>query len=326
VLAAAQRFKSADEARVAFAALLKIPVEAPTVSVSVHSTTGQDGLIVEDVSWKSLDDERVPAYLIRPRGASGKLPAIICLHGTGGSRDSETTKEFGMGDWTRPGQKTPHKRMLGWARELARRGYITLTLTQRGLDTRTPDTNDQSKDLLVRGRTLMGALVFEIRQGITYLSARPEVRADSIGITGMSFGGITSFYTWLMDDRIAAAAPLCGGVGSVDVFLKRGSRAYHGFYWWLPNMLTVGDQGDFAAAMAPRPLMLWAPLNDIGMPAEGVERFLEVAQPAYAARKAADSLVVHRPPGEHEFTMEAFEAMKAFFDARLASRDHRERL
>jgi dienelactone hydrolase len=315
--ASGQQLKSQADARSSFLALLKISAAPPAVSVTVHSTKEEDGLIVEDISWQSLDNERVPGYIIRPAKLGGRLPAIICLHGSSGSRDSETTKQFGDGDWTRPGQKIPHKRLLGWARELSRRGYVTLTITQRGLDTRTPDTNDQAKDMLVRGRTLMGAIVHEIRQGITHLSERPDVRADRIGITGMSFGGITSFYTWLSDGRIAAAAPICGGVGSVDVFLKKGSRSYHGFYWWLPDMLTIGDQGDFAAAMAPRPLMVWAPLSDIGMPAEGVDRFLEVAKPAYVARNAANDLVVHRPPGGHEFSMGAFDAIVDFFNARL---------
>src|SRR6185503_5730085 len=128
----------------------------------------------------------------------------------------------------------------------------------------------------------MGGIVQEIRQSVTYLQSRPDVDRDRIGMTGISFGGITTFYTWLVDDRIAAAAPVCGGVGSVDVLLRRGARSYHGLYWWIPDMLTQGDQGDFAAAMAPRPLMLWAPLSDIGMPNEGVDRFVEVVQPAYA--------------------------------------------
>jgi dienelactone hydrolase len=182
---------------------------------------------------------------------------------------------------------------------------------------RTPDTNDQAKDLLVRGRTLMGAIVYEIRQAVTYLQGRPDVDPDRIGMTGMSFGGITTFYTWLVDERIAAAAPICGGVGSVDVFLKRGARGYHGFYWWIPNLLTRGDQGDFAAAQAPRPLMLWAPLNDIGMPKEGVDRFLDVVAPAYANLDAASALAVHRPPGEHDFTPEAFAALTEFFNTHL---------
>jgi hypothetical protein len=134
----------------------------------------------------------------------------------------------------------------------------------------------------------------------------------------MSFGGITAFYTWIVDPRIAAAAPICGGVGSVDVLLAKGSPGYHGLYWWIPDMLTKGDQGEFAARMAPRPLMLWAPLNDIGMPAEGVERFVKVVAPAYEKAGAREALVVHRPPGEHAFTIEAFDAMLAFFNKTLA--------
>jgi len=84
-------------------------------------------------------------------------------------------------------------------------------------------------------------------------------------------------------------------------------------------MLTYGDQGDFAAAQSPRPLMLWAPLGDIGMPKEGVNRFLEVAQPAYQKANASGNLVIHRPPGEHSFTPEAFEALFSFFSEKLAA-------
>jgi dienelactone hydrolase len=308
-----------EATRRTIAALLKIPVEPPEVTVVVHSSTEQDGILVEDMEWASLDGERVPAYLLRPAAATGRLPAIVCLHGSGGSREAVTTPQFGPGDWTRPGATKPQKQMLGWARELARRGYLTLALTQRGLDRRTPDTDARSKEMLLRGRNLMGAIVYEIRQAVTYLSRRPDVDPARIGMTGISFGGITTFYTWLVDDRIAAAAPICGGVGSLEVFLERGARGYHGLYWWVPGMLLAGDHGHFAATMAPRPLMLWAPLDDIGMPKEGVERFLEQVAPAYERAGARDNLVVHRPPGVHEFSPEAFQALNAFFDRRLRS-------
>ncbi len=310
-------FKNRKEATTAFARLLKIPLAPPSVSVTVKSTKQEDGLTIEDISWKSLDNDEPFAYVIRPTNVTKPLAAIVCLHGSSGSRESEVAPTFGMGDWTRYGDKVPHQRLLGWARELSRRGFLTLTLTQKGLDRRLPDTNDQAKDQLVRGRTLMGAIVQEIRQSVTYLQSRPDVDRSKIGMTGMSFGGITTFYTWLVDDRIAAAAPICGGVGSVDVFLKTGRRSYHGFYWWVPDMLTLGDQGDFAAALAPRPLMLWAPTEDIGMPKEGVQRFLETARPAYEKSPAPKALVVHRPPGEHSFTLEAFAAMEQFFREHL---------
>jgi dienelactone hydrolase len=308
------------EAMQTFAGLLRIPVEAPQAAETLHGRNEEEDLIIEDISWDSLDGVRPLAYVIRPKGAEGPLPAIVCLHGTGGSRDSMVTKEFGHGEWTRFGRDTPHQQSLGWARELARHGYLVLAMTQRGLDNRTPDTDSQNKVMLLRGRNVMGAIVYEIRQAVTILQTRPDVNPHRIGMTGMSFGGITTFYTWLVDERIAAAAPICGGVGSLDVYAEIGSLGYHGIYWWIPDILTKGDQGDFAAAMAPRPLMLWAPLDDIGMPKEGVDRFMEAAEPAYESTGLRENLVVHRPPGEHRFTLEAFNAMKAFFDEHLMHR------
>lgn len=308
---------SREEAMRIFAGLLRIPVETPQVEVTVHSRELDEGLVIEDISWSSLEGDRPPAWVIRPERVEGSLPAIICLHGSSGNRDSMVTKRFGRGEWIRYGREEPHQRLLGWARELSRHGYLVLAMTQLGLDSRMPDTAARNKDLLLRGRNVMGAIVYEIRQALTYLQSRPDVDPGRIGMTGMSFGGITTFYTWLVDERVAAAAPICGGVGSLDVFSRIGSRGYHGIYWWIPDILTKGDQGDFAAAMAPRPLMLWAPLDDIGMPKEGVDRFLVPAEAAYVQSGEKENLVVHRPPGEHQFTSEAFAAMKAFFDKQL---------
>lgn len=311
-LAAAAQEPDVAITRREFAELLKTSVDAPPVSPTLHSRVLDQTLLVEDLTWESSDNEAVPAYLIRPAEASGRLPAVVCLHGSSGSRESMTTQEFGPGRWTRAGRESPHTRMLGWARELARRGFIALAITQRGLDRRQPPINVQANAMLVQGRTAMGAILYEIRQGLTFLKARDDV--GRIGVTGMSFGGITSFYTWLLDDRVAAAAPICGGVGSLESFIRLGRLSYHGTYWWVPDMLQRGDHADFASALAPKPLMIWAPTSDIGMPRQGVDRFREQVEPAYLQAGAERALRIHQPSGEHSFTMEAFETMAAFFD------------
>jgi dienelactone hydrolase len=297
-----------------FADLLKIPLEPPQVNPTTHSSREENGVIIEDVSWPSIDGDVAPAFIVRPAGVSGRLPAVVCLHGSSTNRDVNIAPEFGYAEWARYPSGKKSKTLFGWARELARRGYVTLSLTQRGLDRRLPDTEARDKALLVHGRNVMGTIVYEIRQSVTYLATRPDVDPARIGMTGISFGGITTFYTWLVDDRIAAAAPICGGVGSIQAFIEHGARTYHGIYWWIPDMLTKGDQGDFAAAMAPRPLMLWAPRSDIGMPNEGIDRFLAAAEPAYRRAGAPQNLVVHRPPGEHALTIESFEAACQFFE------------
>jgi dienelactone hydrolase len=301
-------------ARKTFADLVKIPLAAPEVSVAVHSTTEEDGIRIEDMSWKALDGELVPGFVMRQTAAQGRLPAVICLHGSGGSRESESSRTFGNGEYTTFGQQKSHTRLLGWARELARRGYLTIAITQRGLDKRLPRINEQANVMLVEGRTAMGAVLYEIRQAITYLQSRPDVDPERIGTTGLSFGGITAFYTWILDERVAAAAPICGGVGSVELFARIGSIGYHGTYWWIPGMLAKGDQADFAAALAPRPLMVWSPTEDIGMPKEAVDQFIKVVAPAYEKAGNRAAFVAHQPPGIHEMTVTSFEAMVRFFD------------
>ena len=168
-----------------FADLLKMPLTAPESSITVGSSQEEEGVVVEDISWESLDKEHPTAFVLRPARFKGPLPAIVCLHGSSGSRELVCTPQFGIGEWTRPGAKTAQTQLLGWARELSRYGYLTLALTQRGLDRRTPDTDDQAKDLLVRGRTLMGAIVYEIRQAVSYLRTRKDVDPSRIGMTGM---------------------------------------------------------------------------------------------------------------------------------------------
>lgn len=114
-----------------FADLLKIPPSPPEVAVTVIGSSSEENLSIEDVQWTSLDHEQASAFVIRPKQSDRKLPAIICLHGTGGSRESETTRTFGIGNWVKYGDDKPHQRLLGSARELSRQGYLTLALTQK---------------------------------------------------------------------------------------------------------------------------------------------------------------------------------------------------
>lgn len=149
----------------AFADLLRIPLEPPDVNPTVRSATQEDGLVIEDVSWPTIDGEVVPAFIVRPAKSVGRLPPVVCLHGTSTNREVNIKPEFGYGEWTRyrTGQKVTT--LFGWARELGRRGYVTLSLTQRGLVTREPDTEARNKALLVHGRNVMGAIVFIVPGG-----------------------------------------------------------------------------------------------------------------------------------------------------------------
>src|SRR5579862_9602777 len=74
------------------AAFLKL-LDQPRVDPAVKSDTPQklpDGFTLEHLTFASEKKaggtyERVPMLILKPAGAEGKLPAVIVLHGTGGS-------------------------------------------------------------------------------------------------------------------------------------------------------------------------------------------------------------------------------------------------
>ncbi len=289
----------------------------------VQALTGEvekfEGYTRQEVRWPTILGQWVPAYVCRPANARGKkLPAVICLSGTGGDRIVLTRPDFGIGEYVSLGRgdrpREPHNRMIGWAAELARRGYVTLSMTQRGLGDRRFTGSNQSKAALIQGFTSQGIHAHEIRQALSYLATLDDVDPQRIGCTGMSFGGITTFYTTAADSRFAAAAPLCGGVGTLRHMLEVGTPGYHGVYWWVPRILQHFDQPELVAAQAPRPYFIAAPLDDIGMPREGVAELLKKAAPAYRQAGRPEALVAYRPPGKHSFTPEMFEELVKFFD------------
>ncbi len=300
-------------------AVLNIHPGAPDVQAVEGEVEQFDGYTRQEVRWPTIFGQWVPAYVCRPTNAkSKKLPAVICLSGTGGDRVVLTRPDFGIGEYVSLGRggspRPPHNRMIGWAAELARRGYVTLAMTQRGLGDRGFSGSNQSKAALIQGFTSQGMHAHEIRQALSYLATLDDVDPARIGCTGMSFGGITTFYSTAADSRFAAAAPLCGGVGTLRHMLEIGTPGYHGVYWWVPRILQHFDQPELVAAQAPRPYFIAAPLDDIGMRREGVEELLEKARPAYERAGRPEALVAYRPPGKHSLTPEMFEELVKFFD------------
>jgi len=298
--------------------ILNIHPADPDVAAVEGRIETFSGFTRQDVRWPTIGRDSVLAYVCKPLKPGGeKLPAVICLSGTGGDRVVQTSEFFGRAEYVSIGRDNPHTRMHGWASELARRGYVTLAMTQRGLGDRRTPSGSQSKTLMLQGYHFQGHQAHEIRQALTYLQRRPDVDPERVGCTGMSFGGITTFYTTAVDARFKVAAPLCGGVGSLRQMILIGEMGYHGHYWWIPGILLYFDHGEIVASQAPRPYFIAAPLDDIGMPSKGVDELEAKAAPAYKRAGAPAALRIFRPGGPHSFTLEIFEELVKFFDEYL---------
>ena len=59
------------------------------------------------------------------------------------------------------------------------------------------------------GYTPAGVEVWNAIRALDYLESRPEIDSTRLGLTGISGGGAITWYTAAVDERVAAAAPVC---------------------------------------------------------------------------------------------------------------------
>jgi pimeloyl-ACP methyl ester carboxylesterase len=132
------------------------------------------------------DGYRLAADLYLPcnHRADQLHPAIILCHGFGGLR------KFWLPEF---------------ARFFAAGGYAVLAFDHRG----TGESEGPVLSLNPLGQ------VADIRNGITYLTTRPEIDKRAIGLYGISFGGANAVYAAATDHRVAAVICAVGyGDGS----------------------------------------------------------------------------------------------------------------
>jgi aminoglycoside N3'-acetyltransferase/dienelactone hydrolase len=261
-----------------------------------------DGLWIEDLRLHGGPGAIVPAFFARPAAAGPPRPAVLCLHGTGDTREG----------LMEPRLTTRGTNLLGWARELARQGFAVLVITQLAHPPRPePWGWDWPKLLPLFGQTAMGQLVADALAATDYLADRSDVDANRIGVAGYSLGGIAAFYSLVIEARLAGGAVFCGGVGSVAALVAAGQDSFHSVYFYPPGLLSAGlDHPQLVPALAARPLWLAATEGDAGMPPAGVAAFADRMRAASPA--ADDRFHLHSEPGPHALTLGAFTGAAAW--------------
>jgi len=269
------------------------------------------------ITYASEPGCRVPAFLLIPksvlRGEGRRAPAILCLHGTDNVVGNGTV--VGLGN--RPNRQ--------YASELAERGYVTLAPSYPLLARYQPDI----RALGWQSGTLKA--VWDNIRGLDLLESLPFVKPAAFGAIGHSLGGHNAVYTSFFDQRIQVIVSSCG----LDSFLD-----YYGGdpKVWLPEkgwtqtryMPRLSeyrgrlgeipfDFHELIAALAPRHVLLIAPLKDSNFRAESVDRIAAAARPIYALYDHAERLRVMHPDCEHDFPPEMRQAAYALFDSVLIS-------
>ncbi|RAR66102.1 hypothetical protein C7401_103409 [Paraburkholderia unamae] len=126
------------------------------------------------------DGLQLAGVLRVPEGARDPLPAVIVSHGFGGNKDGET-----------------HVIEAELYESL---GYVVLSFDMRGCG----DSEGQ------RGRIICQDQVADMRNVVTWLAARPEVKGERILLSGQSFGAAISIFAGAVDVRVAGVVSMGG--------------------------------------------------------------------------------------------------------------------
>jgi dienelactone hydrolase len=301
-----QQPRAAESARARMRRLLSLPPEKSPLAAEVLQESADDEVAIEDVRFKAEKDIWIPAIVVKPLKASQSLPAIICLPGTGGTRSQLTDRRLQLSERPR----------TGWARALARQGFLTISLDYRGSPAREQNIYTEAVREQLEGRSYMGLLVYETMRAVDYLLTRPDVDRNRIGITGFSLGGAVSWYAAAADPRLSVIVPVCSGAGTYDALLKyQRQTSYHSQYFYPAGFLKLfpGDQPEVFASLTPRATLVVGRDQDQGMPVEGLKKLEQEVKAAYARRGAADRFAVHITAGDHTYTEEMFEQVSQWF-------------
>ena len=106
-----------------------------------------EGVTVQRLSFRNMLGETVPIVIVVPdaaiRTGSRSAPAVVCLAGTSGDAEQCTAPALHKAE---PAASSGGSRgaLSGWARELSRRGFVTVSVTLRGHDMRNGKGAEQS--------------------------------------------------------------------------------------------------------------------------------------------------------------------------------------
>ena len=316
----------ASEIRTRFLRTIERP-DAP-LAPQVDAQSAGPGVRRERFTFAAEPGERVPGILLAPAVAGARRPAVILLHGTGGSKADG--------------------RILKLAEALVARGFIAVAIDGRyhGERVRAGAGATEYVAAMLRayrtgeGHPFLYDTVWDVSRLIDYLVTRDDLDPSRIGAMGISKGGMETYLAAAVDQRIAAAVPVIGvqsfrwalehdgwqsrvetfqaaidgaardaGVARIDApFVRR-------FYdRVVPGIHSEFDAPAMLPLIAPRPLLVINGDSDPRTPLEGVREAAAAAEQAYRAAGAADRFALYlQPDTGHAYTDAAQQATLDWF-------------
>jgi dienelactone hydrolase len=322
-----------EQAKASFLKLLDRP-RVPADVTEDAKPVEKNGLIYSHWSFaseKKADGtvERVPVLAVSPARRTGKLPVMIVLHGTGGNKDG----------------------MISWLEDFAKLGIMGVAIDARYHGGRSGGEKGSVAYVAAITRTWKTPpgkphehpfyydTCWDLWRLIDVLDNRPDVDARRIGMMGVSMGGIETWLSASVDDRVVVAAPLIGvqsfrwslendqWQGRANTIKSSHETAAKDLgepgvnqkvcreLWGkvIPGILDEYDCPNMIRLFAGRALFVDNGEKDVNCPIAGAKLAFAAAEEAFARAKCKDKLTIDVAAGvPHQVTAEQRKAAIAF--------------
>jgi dienelactone hydrolase len=308
---------SSDDLLIKYQECLGGPFPEPVpLNPVVRETIKKDGYRIESLYYDVQPGERIPALLLIPDGVtvSNPAPGIAVWHQHNGQYYLGKSEPAGL-----EGNPMHHTGVA-----LALEGYVVLCPDSLCFGERQDPTGKLKSGeyerfeflyYIERGRCLAWKDILDMKQTISMLCSRPEVKAESIGCYGHSMG---STHSWLVGPLEPKIKCVIGNCCLPTYEAIEQEHLLHCFPNFVPGWLKYGDTPEIASLIAPRPLHLNFGEKDSGSPIESVKRGLARIEKVYEEKGAAENFSWFIEPGaEHVLSDAMWQHVKENFAKHL---------
>ncbi|WP_145513691.1 dienelactone hydrolase family protein [Yersinia massiliensis] len=279
-----------------------------TIAFAAEKLDQQDrgSYVAEKIALNITDESRVQGLLLTPK-RKGPHPAIVLLHDHGSKFDigkEKMIRPWGDSAQLASAQAWSDKFFSGKfiGDELAKRGYVVLSIDALGWGDRGPMSYEQQQALASNffnlGRSLAGNMAYEDMRTVDFMATMPSVDRHRIGALGFSMGAYRAWQLAALSDKVAATAAI-SWFGSYQGLMTPGNNVLRGqsaFYMLHPGIANKLDFPDIASLAAPKPMLLFNGGKDKLFPSEAVEQAYSKVHAIWRSQNVESRLITRSWP------------------------------
>jgi acetyl esterase/lipase len=291
-----------------YALMGDLPARNRPISGKKRSEEERDGYLLETWDLDLNGIEHVPAYLARPKGAAGRLPAVLFNHSHGGGYKIGKLEFVDGRSYLQP---------VPYAKELTALGYVSLAIDHWVFGERSHTTEpDMFKEMLWKGQVLWGMMVYDSLRGLDFLLQRPDVDPARIATLGISMGSTMAWWLAALDERVKVTVDICC-LTDFETLIAKKNLSAHGVYYFVPGLLKKFTTAQINALIAPRAHLGLAGLQDKLTPVEGLDVIDAELKRVYAEQGHPERWTLLRYDVGHQETAEGRQEIVKFLREQL---------